>query len=150
MLFAAHCSIVCSEISNKQEEQQKEKKMAELLKKKTWAIVGNHGVNPIAEKLAVKLGKGSKTVFLVNPGKPGTVHNSIPVFGSLKDAGGSIEVVDLVINPAKGIAVVEEMKSLGIQNLWIQPGGKKILSWNGHCVCVFFFLYTMFLANVFS
>ena len=97
--------------------------MAEFLAKKTWAIVGNHGVNPIAEKLAVKLAKGNKTVFLVNPGKSGMVQNSTPVFGSLKDAGEGIEVVDLVINPGKGIAVVDEMKQLGIKNLWIQPGG---------------------------
>ena len=46
----------------------------------------------------------------VNPGMPsGTVK------GSLRDATEPIEVVDLVINPAKGFAVVEEMASLNIK-----------------------------------
>lgn len=35
-----------------------------------------------------------------------------------------IDVVDLVINPAKGIEFVKEMAALDIKNLWIQPGAE--------------------------
>ena len=44
------------------------------------------------------------------------------VLGSLADIGEPVDVVDLVINPVKGVGVVEEMAKLGIKNLWIQPG----------------------------
>jgi len=70
----------------------------------------SHGKNPIASQLVTKLRNGGKRVVEVNPGMPsGTVK------GSLRDATEPIEVVDLVINPAKGFAVVEEMASLNIK-----------------------------------
>jgi predicted CoA-binding protein len=51
------------------------------------------------------------------------------LFKSLTETNGAIEVVDLVINPVKGLEVVEEMGKLGIKSLWIQPGAgsKEIL-----------------------
>ena len=67
--------------------------------------------------LETQLQAGDKKVFVVNPG-----YASAGVFASLEDVGEPIDVVDLVINPAKGVGVVDEMKKLGIKNLWIQPG----------------------------
>jgi len=53
----------------------------------------------------------------VNPG-----NASGSVLGALKDIGEPVDVVNLVVNPAKGVGVVDEMAELGIKNLWIQPG----------------------------
>jgi predicted CoA-binding protein len=88
-----------------------------MLSLRSWAVVGSHGKNPIADRLVAKLKSGNKSVFAVNPG-----NAKDGVLGSLKDIGEPIEVVDLVINPTKGVGVVEEMQELGIKNLWIQPG----------------------------
>ena len=53
----------------------------------------------------------------MNPGNP-----SGDVLGSLKDIGEPVDVVNLVVNPAKGAEVVREMAELRIRHLWIQPG----------------------------
>lgn len=91
-----------------------------MLEQATWAIVGSHGRNPICDKLHAKLLRGNKRVFLVNPG----VKQTGEVFDSLTTIGQPVDVVDLVINPVKGLAVVEEMSKLGIKNLFIQPGAE--------------------------
>ena len=38
----------------------------EMLKKNVWAVVGNHGRNPVVEKLCDRLRSHGKTVFRVN------------------------------------------------------------------------------------
>jgi len=65
----------------------------------------------------MQLEAGRKQVFKVNPG-----YASESVLGSLRDIREPVDVVDLVVNPAKGVDVVNEMAELGIKNLWIQPG----------------------------
>jgi uncharacterized protein len=93
--------------------------MAAMLEKWTWAVVGSHGRNPICDRLVNKLNAGHKKVFRVNPGAPSAGPDLVL---SLRACGEPIDVVDLVINPAKGVSVVDEMGQLGIKNLWIQPG----------------------------
>ena len=90
---------------------------ARMLEQWSWAVVGSHGKNPICDRLVHRLQSGSKKVFRVNPGM-----KAEGIYGSLTEVGEPIDVVDLVINPVKGVSVVEEMGKLGIQNLWIQPG----------------------------
>ena len=42
-----------------------------MLSKKTWAVVGNHGKNPVVGQLTERLRSNGKTVYRVNPyGKP--------------------------------------------------------------------------------
>jgi hypothetical protein len=77
-----------------------------MLQNKAWAVVGSHGKNPVADRLVAKLAAGGKQVWAVNPG-----FASGAVLGSLKDIGEPIDVVDLVINPAKGFGVVEELSA---------------------------------------
>ena len=90
-----------------------------MLKKKVWAVVGNHGKNPVVGQLTERLRSHGKEVFRVNP------YNKPPAeFSSLKDLPDpeSVECVDLVVNPTMGMDVVEQMAALGIRNLFVQPG----------------------------
>ncbi|KAH9253991.1 hypothetical protein BASA81_008115 [Batrachochytrium salamandrivorans] len=90
-----------------------------MLEEASWAIVGSHGRNPICDRLHTTLIRGQKQVFRVNPGVA-----TDEVFPSLTAIGKHVDVVNLVINPTKGPAVVEEMVRLGIKYLWIQPGAE--------------------------
>ena len=89
-----------------------------MLKKKVWAVVGNHGKNPVVGQLTERLRSHGKEVIRVNP------YNKPPAeFSSLKDLPDpeSVECVDLVVNPTMGMDVVEQMAALGIRNLFVQP-----------------------------
>ena len=92
---------------------------AMMLDKWSWAVVGSHGRNPICDRLVNKLLAGNKKVFRVNPAAPAAVGDIVTSLGA---CGEPIDVVDLVINPLKGVDTVHEMGRLGIKNLWIQPG----------------------------
>jgi len=88
-----------------------------MLTKKVWAVVGNHGKNPVVGQLTERLRSHGKEVHRVNPyGKPPAEYKS------LEDVPGSVECVDLVVNPRMGMDVVEQMGELGIPNLFVQPG----------------------------
>lgn len=91
--------------------------MSEMLKLQKWAVVGSHGRNPVATNLVNKLKTFKKDVARVDV-KPGGEAE----YNSLTQVPFQIEVVDLVVNPVAGLKVVEEMASLGIPNLFIQPG----------------------------
>lgn len=111
-----------------------------MLKLQKWAVVGSHGRNPIAAKLTDKLRAFGKDVATVDPKRPiitvsadtdgskatstTAVSTSIVIadYSKLKEIPFKIDCVDLVVNPVAGIDVVKEMKELGINNLWIQPG----------------------------
>ena len=43
-------------------------------------------------------------------------------FASLKDCPPPVEVVNLIINPRRGVGIIDDMKALSIKNVWIQPG----------------------------
>jgi len=90
-----------------------------MLEQWTWAVVGSHGRNPICDRLVAKLARGNKKIFRVNPAAPKPEPD---LALSLRACGEPIDVVDLVVNPVRGVEVVHEMGQLGIKNLWIQPG----------------------------
>jgi len=114
---------------------------AHMLEQWTWAVVGSHGKNPICDRLVHRLLAGNKKVFRVNPSAP---TGAADLATSLRACDEPIDVVDLVINPVKGVEVVNEMGRLGIKNLWIQPGAgspeilelAKKLNINVHQGCV--------------
>ena len=91
-----------------------------MLEQDTWAVVGSHGRNPIADRLVHKLQSHGKKVFRVNPKSPGEDG----VYKALHDVPGKIQAVDMVINPYVGISVVEDAAALGIEYIWIQPGAE--------------------------
>ena len=45
-----------------------------------------------------------------------------PVYRSLRDLPSVPDVVDMVVNPATGIRVMEDIRDLGIRHVWMQPG----------------------------
>jgi|TARA_B110000977_G_scaffold64391_1_gene87567 hypothetical protein len=112
-----------------------------MLTKKTWAVVGNHARNPVVERITDRLKAHGKEVHRVNsPGKT----NPPAEFNFLEEVPGTVDVVDVVCNPAMGLKVVEEASKLGIKHMWFQPGAdaeevvKKAneLGIETHCGCL--------------
>ncbi|HHY82379.1 MAG TPA: CoA-binding protein [Clostridiales bacterium] len=93
----------------------------EMLKCKTWAVVGA-SIHPdkFGYKIYKKLKDHGYRVYPVNPG-----HDEIDgdkCYHSLSELPERPEVIDMVVNPRIGIKVIEEAASLGIQYIWLQPG----------------------------
>ena len=92
---------------------------SDMLAKRTWAVVGNHGKNPVVDQLTERLRQNDKLVYRVNPyGRPPAEYKSL---ADIPDAR-AIECIDLVVNPKMGVDVLRECDTLGIANVWIQPG----------------------------
>jgi len=89
-----------------------------FLEKENWAVIGDV-LNPAkpASTVVSTLRGEQKTVHLINPrDKTGQCH------ADLAAVGKPIDVVDLCINHIEGIKQVEQMVSLGIGKVFIQPG----------------------------
>ncbi|GMI17973.1 hypothetical protein TrLO_g3957 [Triparma laevis f. longispina] len=91
-----------------------------MLQSRVWAVVGDV-MNPIkpASQVVQRLIANGKSVYRVNPRKP-----EDPCFANLAMCCDKepIEAVNLIINPTIGTQIVDEMISLSIPNLFIQPG----------------------------
>ena len=89
-----------------------------MLAAQHWAVLGDV-LNPskAASQVVRRLKHEGKTVHLVNPNdKTGTLHKT------LKSVGGTIDVIDLIINSAQGIVLMREAAEMGIKQVFIQPG----------------------------
>ncbi len=94
-------------------------KAREALKKKTWAVVGDvTNQAKYAYDICEKLEEKNHKVYRINPKDV----SDPKVLKSLSDIPEKVDVVNLVINPAKGIDIVKEMKELGLEEVFIQPG----------------------------
>ena len=71
----------------------------------------------VAFSVAARLRSAGKTVYVVNPRDP----NCYKSLSSCPEAT-NIEAVNLIMSPKYSPQFVSEMKSLGIKNLFIQPG----------------------------
>lgn len=89
--------------------------MDDLFAQTNWAVVGSHGRNPIASQLVEKLKSNNKNTYTVNPslGKQSDNNKSAQLpsaqYKSLSDVledGKKVDVVNLVINPVKGIGKI--------------------------------------------
>jgi len=93
-------------------------KASEFLNYRNWVVVGDV-LN--STKYAYKILKSLKTegfnVVGVNP----SVGNK-GAYSSLTDVSYKIEVLDLCINPFKGIEILQEAFELKIDKVLIQPG----------------------------
>lgn len=93
----------------------------EMLDKKNWAVVG---ATPNKDKFGYKIWKKliehKYNTYGVNP-KYDSIDD-IKVYKSLKDIGGKIDVVDMVVSPKITLNVLDEAKELGIEYIWFQPG----------------------------
>ena len=91
-----------------------------FLKEATWAVIGDvlNTAKPASDVVASLRGAG-KTVHLINPrDKTGECQPDLNAVGS------AIDVVDLCIRSDEGLRQVEQMGSLGIKKVWIQPGAE--------------------------
>lgn len=92
----------------------------ELLNYKNWAVAGDV-VNPekYAHRILNSLKGAGFNVEGVSPSdKTGMAKKS------LSEISYKIEVLDLCINPVKGLQIVQEAKELGIDKVLIQPGAE--------------------------
>ena len=92
----------------------------EFLNYKNWVVVGDVVNETKYAHRILKALKGSD--FNTVGVKPGTDVEG--VYGSLEQVPYKIEVLDLCINPFKGIKIVEEALKLGIDKILIQPGAE--------------------------
>lgn len=93
----------------------------EMLKLKTWAVVG---ATDNQDKFGYKIFKCMKAagykVYPVNPGIAEVMGETC--YPTLVDLPVCPEAVDLVVNRRIGVKVVEQCAELGIENIWMQPG----------------------------
>ncbi|WP_102399290.1 CoA-binding protein [Haloimpatiens massiliensis] len=93
---------------------------SELLNYKNWVVVGDViNQSKYAYKILDKLRNKGFNAVGIHPKKEGE-----GVYKSLKDVPFQIEVIDLCINPALGIEILKEAKTLIINKVLIQPGAE--------------------------
>lgn len=93
----------------------------EMLGHKVWAVVGaSSDRSKFGYKIYKKLKDHGYNVYPVNPGYDEIDGDKC--YHSLSDLPVKPDVVDMVVNPRTGLRVIEEAASLGIQNIWFQPG----------------------------
>lgn len=92
-----------------------------MLKKKIWAVVGaNQDPEKFGNIIYRKLKTSGYEVYAVNP-----MYDSIEgdkCYINLSALPVIPEVIDMVVSPKRGKAVIEEAAKLGIKYIWLQPG----------------------------
>jgi uncharacterized protein len=93
---------------------------SEFLNYKNWIVVGDV-LNPskYAYKILNSLERDGFNVVGVNP----SINNEV-VYNSLRDIPYKVEVLNLCINPYKGIKIIKEALGLKINKILIQPGAE--------------------------
>jgi hypothetical protein len=93
----------------------------ELLKMKTWAVVGaTENQEKYGYKIYQKLKSRGYKVYPVNPNYSEVEGDKC--YSNLSELPEVPDVIDMVVAPRHGIKVVEEAARLGIKNIWLQPG----------------------------
>lgn len=96
-------------------------KIDEMVKLKNWAVVGARDDNTkFGYKIPMRMLNHDYNVFMVNP-KLSEIEGK-KVYKSLSDIEEKIDVIDMVVNPQAAIEILDEAKSLGIKNIFFQPG----------------------------
>lgn len=92
-----------------------------MLEKKVWAVVGaNSDPDKYGNKIFKLLLSRGYNVYPVNP-LYDEVEN-VKCYKDLSSLPEVPEVIDMVVSPKRGMAVIEEAARLGIKNIWLQPG----------------------------
>ena len=94
---------------------------ADMLEKKVWAVVGaNSDREKYGNMIYRKLLARGYTVYPVNPNYDEIEGNTC--YKDLSALPQKPEVIDMVVSPKRGRAILEEAARLGIRNIWYQPG----------------------------
>ena len=97
-------------------------KASEFLEYKNWVVVGdvlNH--LKYAHKILNSLKEAGFNVVGLNPSV-----KTQDAYTNLSDIPYKIEVLNLCINPTKGIKILQEAHKLGIDKILIQPGAESL------------------------
>ncbi|MDP4093791.1 MAG: CoA-binding protein [Bacillota bacterium] len=93
----------------------------EMLEKKVWAVVGaNDNPGKYGNMIYKKLKRHGYTVYPINPNYE-TIEGD-KCYPDLSSLPEKPQVIDMVVSPKRGAAVLEEAAKLGIENIWLQPG----------------------------
>lgn len=93
----------------------------ELLKLKTWAVVGaTNNKEKYGNMIYNKLKNKGYEVYPVNPRYDEVEGDKC--YDDLKSLPVIPDVVEMVVAPRFGINTVKEAAKLGIKNIWLQPG----------------------------
>lgn len=92
-----------------------------MLEKKVWAVVGaNQDPAKYGNMIYIKLKTKGYEVYAVNP-----MYDTVDGDKCYKDLSSLPvlpEVIDMVVSPKRGRAIIDEAARLGIKNIWLQPG----------------------------
>jgi len=92
-----------------------------MLDQAVWAVVGaNQDRSKFGNKIYRRLKERGYEVYAVNPGLE-TVEGD-PCYKDLSSLPKVPDVIDMVINPQRGLPVIEEAAKLGVPYVWLQPG----------------------------
>lgn len=92
-----------------------------MLEKKVWAVVGvTQNPKKYGYRLYHKLKNNGYRVYAVNPLVD--VIGEDKCYRDLSSLPEIPEVVNMVVSPQRGRAIIEEAAGLGIKYAWFQPG----------------------------
>jgi predicted CoA-binding protein len=92
-----------------------------MLEKKVWAVAGaNQDPEKFGNKIYKRLKDKGYEVYAVNP-----VYDTVEGDVCYKDLSSLPKVPDvlnMVVSPKRGRAIIAEASKLGIKYVWLQPG----------------------------
>jgi hypothetical protein len=93
----------------------------EMLNKKVWAVIGaSSNKEKFGYKIFKKLEEKGYDVYGINPNVDKIDGKKI--YKTVKDLPVKPDVVDFVVSPQITEGMLEDLKDMGIENLWFQPG----------------------------
>jgi len=96
-------------------------KEEEMLGMKVWAVIGaNSNGEKFGNRIYRKLKEKGYKVYPVSPNYE-SIEGDV-CYKNLTSLPEVPDVIDMVIPPIRGMAVIEEAAGLGIKNVWLQPG----------------------------
>ena len=92
-----------------------------MVQKKVWAVIGaTENPKKYGNMIYKKLKKRGYTVYPVNPNV--NLVDGDACYPDLSSLPQVLEVIDMVVSPQIGMAILEESARLGIKDVWLQPG----------------------------
>lgn len=98
-------------------------KIANWVERRTWAVVGaSENRAKFGNRIYRVLRERGYTVYPVNPGL--TTVEGDPAYPDVDSLPPGVEVLDIVIPPARVPAVLDQAKAAGYTRIWLQPGAE--------------------------
>lgn len=92
-----------------------------MLEMKNWAVVGaSENKEKFGWKIYKKLKDRGYNVYPVSPNYE-TIDGD-KCYKSLSELPVKPDVIDMVVAPKHGMSTINDAASLGIKNIWLQPG----------------------------